>query len=452
METKLIDHLFRHHSGKMVSVLTRFFGLRHLDIIEDAVQDTFVKASLSWRNKHPNNPEAWLTKAAKNRVIDIFRKLKTEQNLLPNINQGTDAIAINDLFLDTEIEDAQLRMIFTACHPKLDPRDRISFALKTVSGFSTKEIASALLTKEDTIKKRLFRTRKTIQDSNLQFKIPQGKSLETRLESVMEVLYLIFNEGFHSNKKEKLVRKELCGEAIRLTQMLLKNKLTRTHDAYALCALMCFHASRLESKTSTENELIDLKNQDRSLWYFPLIKLGNAMMNKAIESDNFSCYHYEAAIAGEHIRAINFEATNWKKILHWHQCLNTLQPMPIHVLTMAVICIQTKDFRLAKSYLDQLKLEDFKQRAYLLYGAKAEYYSNVNDIKQAIKYFDLALCTVNNSLEKAYLLKKKTTLIKKKKISFSFITLFLFLVLHKPTSFTSLFNDYFLVYCTFLRI
>ncbi|MBP2834305.1 sigma-70 family RNA polymerase sigma factor, partial [Aquimarina sp. U1-2] len=134
---------------------------KHLDIIEDAVQDTFIKASISWRNQQPEHPEAWLTQAAKNRVLDIFRKLKTEQKHLPNINQGTDAIAINDLFLDSEIEDAQLRMIFTACHPSLDPRDRISFALKTVSGFSIKEIASALLTKEETVKKRLSRARKT---------------------------------------------------------------------------------------------------------------------------------------------------------------------------------------------------------------------------------------------------------------------------------------------------
>ncbi|WP_340156511.1 sigma-70 family RNA polymerase sigma factor, partial [uncultured Winogradskyella sp.] len=174
MEHKDIDHLFRHHSGKMVSVLTRIFGLQHLDIIEDAVQDTFIKASLTWRKEQPKYPEAWLTKAAKNRVLDIFRTLKSQKNNLPYISQGTDAIAINELFLDAEIEDAQLRMIFTACHPKLDSRDRISFALKTVSGFSIKEIAAALLTKEETIKKRLLRARKAIKTEDLQFKIPQG--------------------------------------------------------------------------------------------------------------------------------------------------------------------------------------------------------------------------------------------------------------------------------------
>ncbi len=415
MEQKNIDHLFRYHSGKMVSVLTRIFGLKHLGIIEDAVQDTFIKASISWRTKQPDHPEAWLTQAAKNRVLDIFRKLKTAKKHLPNINQGTDAIAINELFLDSEIEDAQLRMIFTACHPKLDSRDRISFALKTVSGFSIKEISSALLTKEDTIKKRLLRARKTIKESQLKFKIPQGKSLAPRLESVMEVLYLIFNEGFHSNKKEILIRKELCGEAIRLTQMLLKNKLTRTPEAYALCALMCFHSARLETKTNAENELLDLKTQDRSKWYFPLMKLGNTMMNKAVvEQNEFSCYHYEAAIAAEHLRARNFEDTNWDKIHYWYQCLNTLQPMPIHVLTMAVVCMQNQKYTIAKTYLDDIKQDDFEQRNYLYYGAKSDYYAATKNINKAIKYIDLALNTVNNQLEREYLLKKKLALDKNK--------------------------------------
>lgn len=411
MESKLIDHLFRHHSGKMVSVLTRIFGLAHLEIIEDAVQDTFIKASLSWRHEQPDNPEAWLTQAAKNRVLDIFRKLKTERKHLPNIKHGLNTIAINELFLDTEIEDSQLRMIFTACHPNLDPRDRISFALKTVSGFSIKEISSALLTKEETIRKRLSRARKAIQRSELKFYIPQGKKLPERLESVMEVLYLIFNEGFHSNRKEKLVRKELCGEAMRLCRMLLKNENTRTPASYALFALMCFHSARLDTKTNEENEVLDLMNQDRSQWHFPLVELGNAMMNKAVEEAGFSCYHYEAAIAAEHLRARDFKDTNWDNILHWYQCLHELSPMPTHLLTMAVVCMQNKDFPQAKSYLDQLRPEDFAQRVYLYHGAKVDYYSGTNNFKEAIKHIDYALDTVTNVLEKDYLKKKKVALL-----------------------------------------
>ncbi len=411
METKLIDHLFRYHSGKMVSVLTRIFGLAHLEIIEDAVQDTFIKASISWRTKQPDNPEAWLTQAAKNRVLDIFRKLNTEKKHLPQITYGSEAIAINELFLDTEIEDSQLRMIFTACHPKLDPRDRIAFALKTVSGFSSKEIASALLIKEDSIKKRLTRARKAIQKSQLKFKIPQGKSLPQRLESVMEVLYLIFNEGFHSNKKETLIRKELCGEAMRLCKMLLKNKTTRSPEVYALFALMCFHSARLDTKTNAQNEILDLKTQDRSQWHWPLIKLGNSMMNKAVESSTFSCYHYEAAIAAEHLRARHFKDTNWDKILHWYECLHTIQPMPTHLLTMAVVCLQNKDYDKTKNYLDQIKPDNFVQRAYLYYGTLSDYYFAINNLKKAVEQIDNAINVVNNKFEKKYLKNKKRVLL-----------------------------------------
>ena len=407
METKLIDHLFRHHSGKMVSVLTRIFGLSNLEIIEDAVQDTFLKASIKWRTQQPENPEAWLTKAAKNRVLDIFRRIQTERKHAPELKNGIDTIAINELFLDAEIEDAQLRMIFTACHPKLDPKDRISFALKTISGFSSKEIASALLTKEETIKKRIFRARKVIQESNIAFKIPQGKELVIRIESVLEVLYLIFNEGFHSNKKEILVRKELCGEAMRLCKSLLKNKHTNISASYALFALMCFHAARLDAKVNTENKLLDLKTQDRNKWSFPLIQLGNAMMNKAVENDEFSSYHYEAAIVAEHIKAPNFEQTNWGKILKWYQYLYKLQPTASHLLTMAVVCLQSKNYIKANYYFEQLNPKDLEQRAYLYYSAKSDYFAAVKNKSKAINFIDIALEKVTNTLEKEFLEKKK---------------------------------------------
>ncbi|WP_418637741.1 RNA polymerase sigma factor [Winogradskyella sp.] len=407
MNSKNLDHLFRHHHGKMVSVLIRIFGLSNLEIIEDAVQDTFLKASINWRKKQPDNPEAWLTKAAKNRVLDIFRKIQAEKKHLPELKSGLESIAVNELFLDAEIEDAQLRMIFTACHPKLNPKDRISFALRTISGFSSKEIASALLTKEETIKKRLFRARKFIQESDLAFKIPQGQELPHRIESVLEVIYLIFNEGFHSNKKEVLIQKELCGEAMRLCKYLLKNKHTNIPASYALFALMCFHAARLDAKINTENELMDLKNQDRNKWSFPLIQLGNTMMNKAVENNEFSTYHYEAAIIAEHIKAPNFEQTNWKKILTWYQCLHKLQPTVSHLLIMGVVCLQSKNYIKANYYFEQINPEDLEQRSYLFYSAKADYFAATNNKKEAIIQLDIALEKVTNRLEKEFLEKKK---------------------------------------------
>lgn len=412
MQSKLIDHLFRHHSGKMVSVLIRIFGFKHLEIIEDAVQDTFLKASISWRSKQPENPEAWLTQAAKNRVVDIFRRLQTEKKHLPKLTHGTDAIAINELFLDAEIEDAQLRMIFTACHPKLKAPDRISFALKTVSGFSIREIASALLTKEETIKKRLLRARKAIQKENLKFHIPLGEELQQRLDSVLEVLYLVFNEGFHSNTKEHLIRTDLCGEAMRLCQLLLKRKDLRTTKVYALFALMCFHSARLDAKVNSNNEILDLKHQDRSLWHFPLIELGNAMMYKAINTDTFSSYHFESAIAAEHLKAKSFEDTNWNKILAWYESLYVLQPIPSLKLTMAVISMQNKDYKKAETYFKELNPEDLSQRAYLYYAAKADYYKGINKKKLALDYINKALDAVTNNLEKEFLTKKKVDWLK----------------------------------------
>ena len=413
MDEKIIDHLFRHHSGKMVSVLTRIFGLQHLEIIEDAVQDTFIKASIAWRTRLPDNPEAWLVQASKNRMLDIFRRLKTERKHQPHLRQGADSIALNELFLDDEIEDAQLRMIFTACHPQLDPRDRISFALKTVSGFSIREIASALLMKEDSINKRLHRARQAVKKSGMKFQIPSGKDLPGRVDSVLEVLYLIFNEGFHSNKQDMLVRKDLCVEAMRLCQILLKNEHTRTPDAYALLAFMAFHAARLDTKTDAENTLLDLKNQDRSKWHFPYFELGNAMMHKAVETEYFSRYHYEAAIAAEHLKAKRFEDTDWDKILNWYQSLYELHPMASYLLTIAVVYMQKEDYDAAKSYLDQLNADDFKQRAYLYHGAMTDYYSGIHNHREALTHIKYALNEVNNTLEKDYLLKKQKMLLEK---------------------------------------
>jgi RNA polymerase sigma-70 factor (ECF subfamily) len=394
----------------MVSVLIRIFGLAHIETIEDAVQDTFIRALSAWRAQKPENPEAWLTAAAKNRVLDIFRKLKAEKQRIPQIATGTQAIAINDLFLDTEIEDSVLRMIFTACHPALSATDRIAFSLKTISGFTTKEIASAVLTKEDTIKKRLSRARKVIQKENISFEIPTGKALNERLESVHEVLYLIFNEGFHSNRADILVRKELCGEAMRLCKMILKNKRTRTDEGYALFALMCFHAARLDSKTNDKGEIIDLRNQDRSQWYFPLIRLGNDAMHQAVANNCFSHYHYEASIAAEHLKAPSFEFTDWKNILKWYQQMYHLRPAPLTALNLVVVYLQLGDHESAKEMFNTIDPGSLEQRSYLYYATMAEYYVQLGETEKALSCLDLALSTVKNESEKSYLLQRKELL------------------------------------------
>lgn len=407
---KIVDHLFRHHYGKMVSILTRIFGLSNIEIVEDAVQDTFTQAILKWRNQVPPNPEAWLTKAAKNRAIDLLRQIEAEQNRFDKIVSGSSAIYLNELFLDHEIEDSQLRMIFVACHPKLDSKEQIAFALKTISGFSAREIAAALLTKEETIKKRLSRARNKISNESITFDFPDQHEMPTRLARVMEVIYLTFNEGFHSNNKENLIREDLCGEAIRLCQLLLRKENLRTSKLYALFALMCFHAARLETKINDQNEIIDIKNQDRSKWFAPLIVLGNDAMNKATEGSEFSSYHYEAAIAGEHVRAKSFEQTNWQKILGWYKQLDDLQSSEVSRLNLAIVNIQLGELTLSREILDQINIDDLGQRAYLFYGCEAEYYKRKDNIVKAQLCLEQAIDKVSNELEKRYLIKKREEL------------------------------------------
>ncbi len=410
MEGKIIDHLFRHQHGKMVSVLTRIFGFEHLETIEDAVQDTFIQAMNSWRKQMPENPEAWLMRAAKNRSIDLFRKIGKDKDRDSQFNNGPSAIALSEMFLDDEIEDSQLKMIFTACHPLLDPKDQIAFALKTISGFSRKEIAAALLSKEDNIKKRLQRARKYIVKLNLQFEIPVGEELNVRLDRVMEVIYVLFNEGFQSLKKDKLIRKDLCGEALRLCKILLNKKALQVPKLHALFALLCFHSSRLESKIGPNNEIINLADQDRRLWYFPLIAMGNDAMNKAVENNvKMSSYHYEAAIVSEHLRASSFEKTNWTMILKWYLELYALQPTENNLLNISIVQIQLKQFDEALKSLTNINQAKLQQREYLYYATFAEYFHHQGEVVKSIHHIDRALELVKNESERDYFISKKNS-------------------------------------------
>jgi RNA polymerase sigma-70 factor (ECF subfamily) len=405
-----LDHLFRHQYGKMVSILTRIFGLSHLELIEDAIQDTFIKALQAWKVHPPENPEAWLMQAAKNRTLDLLRKLSAEQQRALKLYSGPAAIAINDLFLDTEIVDSQLRMIFTACHPGLHPREQIAFALKTLSGFSTAEIARALLLKEETVKKRLSRARKAILQRGVNFEIPTGHDLPDRLQMVLKVIYLMFNEGFHSGGKDEIVREELCGEAMRLCRMLMENEYTKKDVVYALFALFCFNSARLKSKVGVENEIISLKEQDRSLWDFELFKLGNMAMHKAVGAAEYSSYHYEAAIAFEHLKARSFSETNWHRIIRWYGCLQQEQPSPLNILNMAMAELERGETARCEELMNEIEVEALEQRAYLYYGLKAELYTRTNRVKKAKEQLSMAIHKVQNHAEKQFLKQKKALL------------------------------------------
>ena len=409
-QVKDIDHLFRHQYGKMVAILTKIFGLPLLETIEDAVQDTFLLAAVKWRKEIPENPEGWLTTAAKNRVVDLLRKIKAEEGRLAKLQQGTSAISIHQLFLDHEIEDSQLRMIFTACHPLLKPQDQIAFALKTIAGFSQKEIATALLLKESAVKKRLARARHTIKEQNILFTLPEDASLTKRLHRVHEVIYLIFNEGFHSNQKELLIQKDLCGEAIRLCKILLKKETYRTGEGYALFALLCFHTSRLESKTSKDGKILTLEQQNRALWFKPLIQLGKDALSTSFTYSEITSFHLEASIAYEHVKATSFATTNWEKIYQLYKSLEKRQSTAFTQLNIAIVLLQLQDYKKVWNYLQLIDPKALEQRAYLYFATLSEYYYHTCTFSLAISSLEKALEMTCNKQEKDYLLQKKATL------------------------------------------
>ncbi|MEM7163548.1 MAG: sigma-70 family RNA polymerase sigma factor [Bacteroidota bacterium] len=407
---QLIDHLFRHQFGKMVSILTQIFGLNHLELVEDAVQDTFIAALKTWKFKIPEDPEAWLTKAAKNRAIDLFRQMNKSKIREVKFSQESIEKEINDYFLDHEIADSQLRMIFTACHPDLQAQEQIAFALKSIAGFSMREIAGALLTKEESVKKRLSRARQRIKTQNIQFKFPEKNEIKSRLARVNEVIYLIFNEGFHSGRKDVLIRKELCGEALRLCRLILEKETLRNDDSYALLALMCFHSSRLDSRVNENNEFVNLENQDRTKWYKPLIDLGQRAFEKSNHSKKLSTYQIEAAIAMEHVTASEFKHTNWETISSLYYALNKIHPNKFNLLNLSISLLMENKIEESKKVLAGIEEKDLEQRAYLYHSTWAEYHMKNQEFYKAAESLDKAISLVKNESERKYLIKKKNDL------------------------------------------
>ncbi len=402
-----IDHLFRHQYGKMVSICTRVFGLNHLDTIEDAIQDTFIYALKAWQTQIPENPEAWLVMAVKHRIIDLLRKISAEDARVRKLSKGIETHAISELFTEDEVDDSMLRMLFAACNPSLDPRDQIAFALKTISGFSRKEIATSLLLKEETVKKRLLRARKMIVEQNLSFEIPTGKNLQLRIERVLEVIYLIFNEGYYSAKQDRIIREDLCGEAVRLSHCVLKKQISQTPDAYALHALLCFQSARLKSRITANGEIIRLKEQDRTLWYYPLVLLGHEAMEKAIHTENLSHFHIEAAIAAEYVQASSYDSSNWERLLELNQQLYELEGSAYILLNMAILHLEKRNYDKAKQLLTSIDPGQLESRAYLYYATYAEYEFALNHQTKAKAYMDKAIAMTENKYEKAFLNKEK---------------------------------------------
>src|ERR1700676_2651304 len=264
------DHLFRREAGRMVAALTRVFGVHNIALAEDAVQDTFCRALELWKFRGvPANPSAWLMATAKHRAVDILRRERTARTYAPELtrmieSEWTLVPTVHEVFDPHAIQDDQLRMMFSCCHPRLREDARVALVLHILCGFSVGEIAGAFVSGLAATEKRITRAKKVLAGSKKLFEATDAVEFQRRLPDVQRALYLLFNEGYHGASAETAVRVELCREAMRLTAMLLEHPLGRKPETYALAALMCLHAARLPSRVNASGHLHSLFDQDRS--------------------------------------------------------------------------------------------------------------------------------------------------------------------------------------------
>lgn len=402
----LVDHLFRREAGKMVSYLTRIFGIGRLGMAEDVVQDTLYRALETWPVYGvPENPPAWLMRVARNRAIDIVRRDGRFRHIAPELERelaSEDSLSVEDAAFANEIRDDQLRMMFSCCHPALSTDARMTLILKTLCGFGVAEIAHALLVSEDSIEKRLSRARNVLRTSGDFVEIATAPDIPERLEAVYQATYLLFNEGYHGTRAEATVREELCFEAIRLALLLSEHPESSGPRTYALLALFCFQAARLSGRTGEEGGLLQLRRQDRSKWDRNLIARGFYFLDKASFGEELSEFHIEAGIAALHCAAPSYGETEWGKILGLYDTLYGIAPSPIVALNRAVALGNA--FGPEEGLAEIGKIPDAERlRDYPFYeAALGEFHLIAGRPGEAVKHFERAIELARSPAEKEF--------------------------------------------------
>jgi RNA polymerase sigma factor (sigma-70 family) len=415
----LADHLFRHQSGKMIAVLTRIFGMHNLEMVEDVVQEAFLRAMQTWSfNPLPDNPAGWLMQVARNRAIDIIRRQqhfeRYSHELAHELQHETEQ-TVEQFFSDSEMADSQLRMIFACCHPSLKEEDQVALTLKTVSGFGIAEIAHALVTNEAVIQKRLYRAKQFLKDNQIALEIPTGRELTGRLDIVYTVLYLLFNEGYNSVKADELIRHDLCAEAMRLCLLLSEHKNGRQPATFALLALMCFQASRFDSRIDENNSIILLQHQDRSTWNRALIQKGYQFLGMSSQGDELTVYHLESAIAAEHCLSPRFEATNWQRMLQLYDMLLQQKRTALVMLNRAIVLSQLNQTATAIAEIWQIdEIEKLINTQYIFSAVLGDLYWQLSDEHNARKFLQQAHELTTSTAEKKLIAGKLQSLEKTK--------------------------------------
>jgi RNA polymerase sigma-70 factor (ECF subfamily) len=393
----------------MVAYLTRLLGPEHLDLAEEVVQEALLKALQNWPYSGiPENPAGWLFRVARNAALDAVRHrtvVRRDVASHASTRQDAEMSLLDDTALEEQLRDDELRMVLMCCHPSL-PRDaRVALSLKTVGGFSTREIARAFLSDEPTIAQRLVRAKRQIRESAVAFELPAGDDLASRLDSALEVIYLMFNEGYTAQSGEDLVRRDLCGEALRLG-CLLATSSVGTPQAHAVVALIAFQAARLPARVDSAGELVLLEDQDRSLWDQRLVALGFHHFSACAEGTQISAYHVQAAIAAVYAGVQQTKDINWPGILSLYDQLMGISPSPVVALNRAVAIAKVEGPQAALAALRPLVEDRSLRNYYLLPAVQGRLLLDLGDREAAADCFRQALARPCSEPEKRFLQRK----------------------------------------------
>lgn len=401
-ERELLPRLFRTEYRKIVSVLCYLFGIEHIEIAEDIVSDTFLSATELWSLKGvPENPTAWLYTVAKNKTKNYLKRHSLfEQKLSAEIKHNTTKAADIEIDLSKKnIDDSQLAMIFTVCNPSIPNESQIALALNLLCGFGIQEIADAFLTNKEVVYKRIKRAKEKLKEADIKIEQPTQAEINSRLQTVLTTLYLLFSEGYYSTSQNTILRKDLCAEAMRLCYMLIENESTNKPSVNALLALMCFHSSRFEARVAEDGETILYQDQDETLWNNELIKKGEYFLNNASTGTQLSKYHLEAGIAYWHTKKED-SMEKWENILSLYNHLLILEYSPIAALNRTYALSKTNGKKEAIIEAEKLLLTD----NHFYYSLLGNLYTDI-DNKKALQHFETALKLAGSAADRAIITK-----------------------------------------------
>ena len=405
----ILEHLFRHQAGRMVAHLTRLLGPAWLNVAEEAVQESMVRALQTWPYQGvPDNPAGWLFRVAHNSAIDAVRRNKTfgdkTEAMVAELSRSATALP-DDPELEEQLRDDELRMIFMCCHPLISHESSVALSLKTVGGFNVREIARAFLADDATIAQRIVRAKRLIRDKGLTLEMPHGLELQQRLSAVAEVIYFMFNEGYAALEGESLIRDDLCQEALRLGLLIASSSLA-TPSIHALVALMALQAARLPARTDESGDIVLLESQDRQRWDQRLISLGFHHFDLSMSGNQVTEYHVQAAIAATHARAVKPEAVDWPTILRLYDELLAIRNSSVIALNRAVAIGKVHGAAAALAAIEPLDHSPDLRSYYLLLAVHGQFLLELGRYGEAADCYKDALQCRCSEPERRFLQRK----------------------------------------------